>query len=166
MFVDLLGKTRVKLGLHMHTTLSDGRKTPEEVARIYRDEAYDAIAITDHWNFCQEGEIEGLKIISGCEYDVGGNNGADGVYHIVGIGMTSDPKIPIAWKNMIRTSEAKAAEIMNKIHLYNGFALLAHPAWSLNTPEKMLEIGDFDGVEIYNSVSDFGMSDRAYSGLT
>ena len=32
MFTDLTGKTRLKLGLHTHTTLSDGHKTPAEVA--------------------------------------------------------------------------------------------------------------------------------------
>ena len=32
MFTDLTGKKRLKLGLHTHTTLSDGSKTPAEVA--------------------------------------------------------------------------------------------------------------------------------------
>ena len=63
MYVDMLGKTRVKLGLHTHTTLSDGKATPEEAARIYLEEGYDAIAITDHWRYGDEDEIEGLKII-------------------------------------------------------------------------------------------------------
>ena len=163
MFVDMLGNTRVKLGLHIHTTVSDGNESPEDVARIYREEGYDAIAITDHWCYNGEGELEGLKIISGCEYDVGVNDATNGVFHIVGIGMSSDPEIPEDWKRMVKTSEAKAAEIIKKIKLYNGFAVLAHPAWSLNTADMLLRIGDFDATEIYNSVSDFGMSDRAYS---
>ena len=99
MYVDMLGKTRLKLGLHTHTTLSDGRATPEEAARIYRDEGYDAIAITDHWRYGEEHEIEGLRILSGCEYDIGGHDGSHAV-HIVGVGMTSDPQIPADWKNM------------------------------------------------------------------
>ncbi len=163
MFVDLLGKTRIKLGLHTHTTLSDGNATPEEAARIYIDHGYDAIALTDHWLWHGEGEIEGLRIISGCEYDVGGANGADGVFHILAIGMTSDPEIPTAWKNMVKTSKAKAIEIVKKIQKTNGLAIVAHPSWSLNTPEMLYELGEIDGVEIYNSVSDAGMSDRAYS---
>lgn len=169
MFVDITGKTRVKLGLHMHTTRSDGKKTPEEAAKIYLEKGYDAIALTDHWNYNGECEIEGLKIISGCEYNIGGANGAPlpsgegGVYHIVGIGMTSDPQIPDAWKNMIKTSKSKAAEIIKMIQKSNGYAILAHPAWSLNTPEQLMSIGEFDGTEIYNAVSECGMSDRAYS---
>lgn len=164
MFVDLLGKTRIKLGLHLHTNVSDGERSPEEAARIYAEAGYDAIALTDHWSFGEERELGGIKILSGCEYDVGGCDGASGVYHIVGVGMTSDPEIPSDWKNMIKTSEAKAAEIMRRIKLHNGYAFIAHPAWSLNTPEKLVSIGEFEGIEIYNSVSEWGMSDRAHAG--
>lgn len=35
--------------LHTHTTLSDGRYTPERAAALYRDAGYDFIALTDHW---------------------------------------------------------------------------------------------------------------------
>ena len=44
MFTDLTGKTRLKIGLHTHTTLSDGHKTPEEAAAVYKAAGYDAIA--------------------------------------------------------------------------------------------------------------------------
>ncbi len=164
MYVDMLGKTRIKLGLHTHTTLSDGCATPEEAAAIYRNAGYDAIAITDHWRYGEECEIEGLRILSGCEYDIGGNDGSH-VVHIVGVGMTSDPQIPADWKNMQKTAFAKAAEIIKRIKLFNGLAIVAHPAWSLNTPEQIMTLGDFDASEIYNSVSECGMSDRAYSDV-
>ena len=164
MYVDMLGKTRIKLGLHTHTTLSDGRATPEEAARIYRDAGYDAIAITDHWKYGEEQEVDGLRILSGCEYDIGGNDGSHAV-HIVGVGMTSDPQIPADWKNMQKTAFVKAAEVIKKIKLFNGLAIVAHPAWSLNTPEQIMTLGDFDASEIYNAVSECGMSDRAYSDV-
>lgn len=164
MYVDMLGNTRIKLGLHTHTTLSDGRATPEEAARIYAEEGYDAIAITDHWHYGEECEIEGLRILSGCEYNIGGHDGAH-VIHIVGVGMTSDPRIPDDWQNMQKTAFAKAAEVINRIKLHNGLAFVGHPAWSLNTPEQLISLGDFDATEIYNSVSECGESDRAYSDV-
>ena len=34
MIIDKFGEKYYKLGLHLHTTLSDGGKTPEEVARV------------------------------------------------------------------------------------------------------------------------------------
>ena len=89
MFTDITGKARLKLGLHTHTTLSDGHKTPAEVAAIYKAAGYDAIALTDHWVYGEGGELEGLCILSGCEYNVSGVDEWMGVletYHIVGIG--------------------------------------------------------------------------------
>ncbi len=164
MIVDMLGKTRIKVGLHIHTNISDGRKTSEEAARMYREEGYDAIAFTDHWTYGEEGEIEGIKVLSGAEYDIGGHDSSHGTYHIIGIGMTSDPEIPLDWKNVKKTSLQKSIETMKQIKLRNGFCMIAHPAWSLNTPEQLLSLGDFDGIEIYNAVSEWGESDRAYSG--
>ena len=49
MYIDMFGKTRMKINLHLHTTVTDGQKSPEEAAEIYKNEGYDAIAITDHW---------------------------------------------------------------------------------------------------------------------
>ena len=46
---DMFGVSRLKVNLHMHTTLSDGSKTPEEAAEIYKKAGYDVVAITDHW---------------------------------------------------------------------------------------------------------------------
>lgn len=165
MYIDIFGKARLKLGLHTHTTLSDGAVTPSEAAKIYLDAGYDAIALTDHWIFQGEDEIEGLRILPGCEYNFGGGDSSNSVYHIVGLGMTSDPCIPVEWRDLIKTSTQKAIETIDMIKLHNGLPVLAHPAWSLNTVEQMQKLGNFEALEIYNSVSEAGMSDRPYSGL-
>ena len=169
MFTDITGKARLKLGLHTHTTLSDGHKTPAEVAAIYKAAGYDAIALTDHWVYGEGGKLEGLCILSGCEYNVSGVDEWTGVletYHIVGIGMTRDPALPEDYPhNLDGRIRDRVRHIVAEIRAAGGLAVLAHPAWSLNTPEQILGCGDFDATEIYNSVSDWGMSDRPYSGL-
>ena len=38
----------LKGGLHIHTTCSDGKLTPREVAEAYREKGFDFIAFTDH----------------------------------------------------------------------------------------------------------------------
>ena len=38
---DMFGVSRLKVNLHMHTTLSDGSKTPEEAAEIYKKAGYE-----------------------------------------------------------------------------------------------------------------------------
>ncbi len=166
MFTDATGIKRLKIGLHTHTTLSDGKKTPEEVARIYADAGYDAVALTDHWKYGEAQELCGLRILSGCEYNVGGADARDAVYHIVGFGMERDPGLTVALRDdPSMTSAEKANIIVDAIHAVGGCAVLAHPAWSLNTPAQCMAVKDFDVTEIFNSVSEHGMSDRPYSGL-
>ncbi|MBQ8416515.1 MAG: hypothetical protein IJX13_06440 [Clostridia bacterium] len=156
MYTDLFGKIRYKVNLHMHTTLSDGNKTPAEALQIYREKGYDALALTDHWFFGEAGEDDGIAVLSGAEYDVGGNDGAGGVYHILGIGMRHAPSL---------SKETDAQGIIDAIHRAGGIAILAHPAWSLNTPEQLLRLEGIDATEIYNSVSGVHMSRRADSSL-
>ncbi len=156
MYNDMFGKTRQKLGLHIHTTRSDGRRTPEEVVEIYRAAGYDAIALTDHWKYNGFGEINGFKIISGAEFNVGANDTACGVYHMVSLFTDNDPK---------PQKTDTPAEVADKIHKENGIAVIAHPAWSLNSPEILASMENVDATEIYNTVSAVGESFRADSSV-
>lgn len=156
MYLDMFGDKRWKVGLHTHTTRSDGSATPEEAAAIYKSAGYDAIAFTDHWVYSGNAQIDGLMIISGCEYNLGARDTIEGVMHIVGIGMKKDP--------IIDRGTASRQNVIDGIRANGGLAVLAHPAWSLNTPQDALALSGFDGVEIYNTVSDKGQSSRPYSG--
>ena len=37
-----------KANLHTHTTVSDGRFTPEEIKNLYLEKGYSVVAFTDH----------------------------------------------------------------------------------------------------------------------
>lgn len=152
---DLFGINRWKINLHTHTTRSDGSRTPEEVAEIYKKAGYDVIAVTDHWKYHESGEIGGLRILAGAEYNIGGGNAGTGVYHILGIGCSREPDL---------TGTAGPQEIIDEVHRCKGLAVLAHPAWSLNTAQQAAKLSGVDATEIYNSVSDAGESSRPYSG--
>lgn len=153
---DLFGNTRYRVNLHTHTTRSDGAATPEEAIACYRHEGYDAIALTDHWAFGKSKIAEnGLLLLSGIEYDTKTTT-KDGLFHIVGIGMHKDPCLP---------HDATVQEMIDGIKREGGFAILAHPAWSLNTPEQILPLQSIDATEIYNSVSGVHMSKRPDSSL-
>lgn len=157
MYTDLMGKKRMKLGLHIHTTLSDGKRTPEEAAQLYREAGYDAIAITDHWRWCPSGEIRGLRIISGAEYNVGGHDtAASGVFHLLSLGAVEDPQITDKFTPPL--------EVMDRVGKAGGRIVLAHPAWSLNTVEHFKLVKGAIATEIYNTVSGLHASDRPYSG--
>lgn len=144
MRTDLDGIKRYKVNLHMHTTLSDGTETPEDAVRIYREQGYDAVALTDHWVYGKEQTIGGTTVLCGCEYNTYHGDSRKGVYHIVGIDMKKDPEID---------PNATAQERIDAIHRVGGYVILAHPAWSLNTPEQIMALRDVDGTEIYNSLS-------------
>ena len=154
---DIFGKNRLKINFHTHTTCSDGKKTPEEAAEIYKAAGYDAIALTDHYFFAEGGNLSGLKILSGAEYDTDVCYGREGVYHVLALGCKRDPMIE-------REPRLPAEAIVEKIIAVGGTPVLAHPAWSLNQPEIALLLKDAMLTEIYNSVSDAGESSRPYSG--
>lgn len=157
MFRDMFGKNRWKINLHTHTTQSDGHRTPEEAAAIYKAAGYDAIAITDHYFFTEGGSLSGLKILSGAEYDTEMCCGREGVYHIVALGCEKDPQIE-------REEKLPAEKFVERILSVGGTPVLAHPAWSLNQPETALDLAEVTLTEIHNSVSDAGESSRPYSG--
>lgn len=157
MYTDIYGKNRIKLGLHIHTTVSDGKCTPEEAAQRYKDAGYDAVALTDHWVYGEADEICGLPILAGCEYNVGFIDGAEGVYHVLALMCEKEP-------DLIK-GECTVQEVVDEIHRCGGLAVLAHPAWSLNTPDMIKKIKGVDATEIYNAVSNCGFSRRADSSL-
>ncbi|MDO5377858.1 MAG: CehA/McbA family metallohydrolase [Clostridia bacterium] len=145
--------------LHMHTKRSDGRLPFEEAVALYEDAGYDFIAVTDHWVVSENGQTPGgMLLLSGCEYNVG-EHVREGVYHIVGVGMEREPALS-------RSQPGLAPQgIVDAIHEAGGLAILAHPAWSLNSAEAVSRLAGLDGTEIYNTTSGFPMNARPYSGL-
>ena len=158
MYIDINGKKRQKVGLHIHTKRSDGALSPEESIASYKEQGYDAIALTDHWIYGESGEADGLTLISGAEYNVGGADAENGVFHIVGLFMEREPELE-------RKTVEGAQQVIDAIHSVNGLAVLAHPAWSLNTPEMIMKLEGIDATEIYNAVSENGQSFRPDSSL-
>ena len=148
MYIDMFGKKRVKLGLHQHTTRSDGRLSPEAVAALYRDAGYDAIALTDHWVYGEADVISGLPILPGAEYNIGMRDTGKGIYHV--LCLFADRAPSLSYEDF---KSVTVQEIIDRIHEAGGLAVLAHPAWSLNTFESVKNMQGIDAIEIYNTVS-------------
>jgi len=163
MYIDSKGRKWFKGNLHMHTTESDGKLTPADAAALYAENGYDFIARTDHWKVGPADEFDCLLCLTGCEYHIGSHPSA-GIFHIVGVGMETDPQM----RRDTPDNPLTGQEIVDTIHRFGGIAVIAHPAWSLNTPEQILSIHKdtpFDMTEIYNSTSDMPRNCRPYSGL-
>ncbi len=149
--------TWYKGNLHMHTTLSDGKLSPEEATQIYRNAGYDFIALTDHWVQSENRFSDKILLLSGCEWDTGDmvNNP---IYHIVGVGMQRS----VGLKPL---QSRPPQEIIDAIRSAGGIAILAHPAWSVTDPDKCLKLEGLSGAEIYNSVSGLPWNVRPDSSL-
>lgn len=145
--------------LHMHTNRSDGCLSYEDALALYENAGYDFIAVTDHWRLSQAGSTPGgMMLLPGCEYNVGATV-QEGVYHIVGVGMEGEPALN-------RFDPALSAQrVIDAIRDAGGLAILAHPAWSLNSAEAVSRLHGLCGTEIYNTTSGFPMNARPYSGL-
>lgn len=61
-----------KANLHCHTTVSDGKYTPEEIKRLYREKGYSVVAYTDHNLFIQHNDLSGddFLALNGYEADL------------------------------------------------------------------------------------------------
>ena len=59
--------------LHCHSTISDGKKTPQELKEFYRAHGYSAIAYTDHNAFIPHNDLtdDTFVALNGIEYDFG-----------------------------------------------------------------------------------------------
>ena len=156
MIIDSLGRKWFKGNLHTHTTVSDGQKSPRDTVDLYRASGYDFMAITDHWHLSKT-EFDGdMLLISGCEYNFGETASPDdGIYHILTLGAARDPEV---------TRSMTPQQALDAIKAAGGMTVLAHPAWSLNRPDKVEQLTNIDAVEIFNSVSDLPRSYRPDSG--
>ncbi|MBR4577052.1 MAG: CehA/McbA family metallohydrolase [Clostridia bacterium] len=131
-----------KANFHCHTNRSDGEVSVKECLKFYASAGYDILAITDHRKVT-EAKSDKLLLIPGIEIDY---TFPEQWVHILGLGMSGE--IASRW-NLLGTPQ-EGIDLINRL---GGVAVLAHPAWSLNTPELMRSFRGLAGVEIWNSVS-------------
>lgn len=140
------GKPFFKGNLHCHTTLSDGRLTPEEAKQFYRERGYDFLTLTDHRHLSEPTHMEdGMLVLSGMEADY--FLPAE-VVHMVCFGweesLRQEPDMPLP---------RNPQQCIDLVRKHGGRVILAHPAWSLNTIETMGGLKGVSATEIYNSMS-------------
>lgn len=140
-----------KAGLHTHTTISDGKLSPEEAIAVYRENGYDVLAITDHRVSGYTREEPGFIVMGAIECNVipDFSAGDEETYHVLGLGM------PEGYVQKTGIFDEGPEKIIAELKSQGALCVLAHPAWSLNTPEHILALEGIDAVEIFNTVSGF-----------
>lgn len=139
---------------HSHTTLSDGSLTPEEQIGLYRSHGYDFLAITDH-NLMTSRRSWGDKnflLLPAWERDI---SYVDKVKCIHVIGLFSDE----TEEECSFRREKGDRNTMTDQQLLdqmrgedrNVFISIAHPTWSRMEISELLELKNFDAIEVFNT---------------
>jgi hypothetical protein len=107
------GFTRVRGVVHVHTTLSDGGGTPEEVAAAARAAGLRFVVITDHNNLDAkpfEGDHDGVLVLVGTEVSTTAG-------HVLGLGV----------RDVVFRFSGDAQDALEDIRDLGGTAFAAHP---------------------------------------
>lgn len=132
-----------KANLHTHTTLSDGKFTPEEVIKLYADAGYDVLAFTDHSRTDPVASFDGkgMTLISGTELHPWGPRGIR--WHILAVGVPED--FTFDEKNTTGQDAVDAARAAGAA------VFCAHPYWCGLTSAEVETLKGICGIEVYNS---------------
>ncbi|MFK4484939.1 CehA/McbA family metallohydrolase [Bradyrhizobium sp. USDA 336] len=138
--------------LHTHSTKSDGLRSPEQVAKAYKQAGYDFIALTDHfearfdWPITDLGlhSDERFLVIQGAELHAPSNSLGE-LWHIVAVGLPLD----FAATGKDETGQSLAQRAAST----GAFIGIAHPSSSGLSMTDAREIDCAHAVEIYNHAS-------------
>ncbi len=168
-----------KANLHMHTTMSDGRETPEEVKAAYKAAGYSVVAFTDHEIMLDHSDLadEDFLPITSFEKSINAVSPATGFPHHRKTAhlnfLSKDPhklacsvmNPATAWGNAKEhiSEELKkcsyeaeyTTECLNDVIARanrEGFLVtLNHPVWSLQNYEDYIGLKGLWGLEVYNT---------------
>jgi len=148
-----------KGNLHTHTVNSDGHRTPEQIAEIYRRAGYDFISITDHGHLTDVSRLSlsDFFLIPGEEICAGSSRNGR-FTHIVAIGISS----PLPVSDFDKSVSPQ--RVIDLIGESGGFAFIGHPYWSDLTLEDLKGLRGHLGVEVYNTTCDLEIG-RGYSSV-
>lgn len=158
------GAKAYKANLHCHSTVSDGRFTPEELKEMYQEKGYSIIAYTDHGKLIPHDDLtdESFLALNGAEMawtDYNYTAQKDSPLYlerkctdhglIAPKGVTSLPKIPYPANTRLLTPEN--VNSARRLYMDAGFFLTHnHPMWSLETYDDYMSYETPTALEIIN----------------
>lgn len=143
---------------HLHTTRSDGKKTPEQALEQYNKLGYDFFVMSDHRIYYDSTKLDkkNFLVLSGIEFNTNHKTDTFRTHHITALKKYSenneyenDQKIVFEnWKD--DKGYKIASTIIKEAKENDNFTILAHPEWSCTFPEELLEIKGYDAIEVWN----------------
>lgn len=171
-----------KANLHCHTTLSDGRRTPEEVKALYLSRGYSVVVYTDHDLLIPHDELtdERFLALHGFELEItekGRPWPQSRTTHLCMIGLEPDTLVQPCWhrsfvfpgngalhKDRVRfdpnepdfersyTPEC-VNEVIRRCREAGFFVTYNHPSWSLERYPDYIPYQGMHAVEMFNGTS-------------
>jgi len=98
--------TFYKANLHCHSTISDGKLTPEEIKKAYMEKGYSIIAYTDHDVMIDHSDLQEENFLPLCGYEMEVNQKKDDpnnnhpyrkCCHMCLIALEPDNKTQVCW---------------------------------------------------------------------
>ena len=165
-----------KANLHMHTTISDGKMTPEETKAAYMSRGYSIVAFTDHEVIVPHPELcdENFLAITSTEYCVAGHvvNSVPICYHLNFLAKRPDLTVSSSHSHIWLSPKQKELYVTEEMSAYDdprthsvehvndmiarareeGFLVtLNHPYWSTQTYADYAGLKGLFGIECYNN---------------
>ncbi len=128
-----MDKLNKKIDLHMHSTVSDGTDTPEEILAFVKKEGIEIFSVTDH-DAVKAGKILKEKVskddpvfITGAEFSCKDEGGK---YHILGYGFDPDHKAILDVVN--HGHSLRMGKVLKRIDFLNDEFKISFPEEELN----------------------------------
>ncbi len=150
--------TCFKGNIHTHSSISDGAKPPEEVARIYQEGGYDFLVLSDHDRYIRNDSFNSKDfiLIPGMERTkLAPDASKDLIFHLNAL---DDPTVEVKerlshldyfghakWEGLC-TVQQEINQLIEKgnIVIYN------HPEWSMHVYDYLDKLEGYFALEIYN----------------
>ena len=137
-----------KANLHCHSTVSDGKFTPEELKSMYMEHGYHAIAYTDHRSCVPHPDLtdEIFVALTGIEIAFGIRKATS--IHICGIARDPMAEVKIPDEPMDDIHKINAG--IRRLNQEGYITTLNHPRWSAMSAKTLEAIGDVANIEVLN----------------
>ncbi|NLS79917.1 MAG: CehA/McbA family metallohydrolase [Chloroflexi bacterium] len=134
-----------KGAVHVHSTRSDGKLSPEEVMKAHRERGYDFLALTDHNVITDLSALSDKTFLNipsvEWTYD---RNELGQSYHIVVLGVR---------QNLTLSHETPIQEAIDAWAAAGATIFVAHTYWSGMVYSELLPLDKLIGLEVYNTSS-------------
>ena len=144
--IDFYGKnlSAYKANLHTHSTISDGRYTPQEMIRFYSEKGYYVIALTDHrkYNHLESLDSCGMTLLSGIELHPEGPRNT--CWHLLCLGVPEN-SVPGD------TTGTPVQAVIDRVKAAGGIVFAAHPYWCGYQHDNVTSLKGLSGTEVWNT---------------